>query len=986
MRRWKFIGFLLGTVTLSVAALWLRLGGWRAPVPPSLPSRAVERAPPPRTLELQPDRRGPRELTAGESHVYSFRLGSGWLLHLSLEQRGIDLVARVIDPGGAELFQVDSPNGTTGSEEVWLTADVSGEYRIMVEAPKGKGRYHARVAGRRPASADDRKNAEAERTYHQARMLVRTAAPGDRLKTMFRSAALAWKSLGRRQREADAWYRIGGLCSAAGDWRGALEAFHRSHDLYREAGARRFQALATGDLAEAYRRQGKLEESRRARTEASGLWRALKEPRNEAMSINEICQLDHLAGRGEEALECYDRVFESWKALKDRRKQGIVRVDQGTLYTSLAELRSALDSYRDALLLLTGPGNQDVRGAALTQLGNAYLRSVSPRAASRFREALALAREAGDRNGEASALNGMGLALQQSGKLGEAALPFRRALALFEQLGDLSGEATVWTNLGWLRLAQGEPRLALEAFQSSLEKAAASGNREAEAAALSGMARAERRRGNWIAARDRIERALDVVESVRADTGSPSENASRVGRSGLFVDVLKASYAASKQADYEFLIDLLMERHRLEPARGYDMPAFQAAERARARSLSDALAPRSGEMLPAALSLDEVRREVLDSDSVLLAYAPGEPRSHVWWVAREGYESFELPGRQELEAAARRLHGLGSRSGKSGLSLARRRAQELSRVLVGPVVHLLDHRRVLVVLPDVLGYVPFEALPEPSLRVDGAAWPVTLLDGREIVRIPSASVLLRLRAQRAGRATAPGLLAMMGDPVFSSRDDRLPKGGPTARETVDLPLLRYAGWEARAIAELARGGEVLSATGFDATREMALSGVLSRYRILHFLAHGLIDTQRPERSALVLSRFDRQGRPKPGRLQADEIRGLHLAADLVVLSACETGLGRELRGEGLVGLPHSFLAAGASSVIMSLWKVEDRATSVFMDRFYRELLANRRSPADALRTTQRALRRDPRWGAPSYWGGFVLQGDWINKNPPGGSP
>lgn len=986
MPRWRGIGLLLGAIALSLAVLWLRLHGRVAPSPPPIPTEKA-RAAPPQVLRLRPGSGETRDLTAGISHVYRFDLQAGWLLRVSLEQRGIDLLARVIAPDGAELFQVDSPTEAQGLEEVWIVAGPPGEYRIAVEAPRGKGSYRARIAEHCLASAGDRKNAEAERTYHQARMLAKTGAPRDRLETMFLAAARAWNSLGRHQREADAWDRIGGLCSKAGDWRGARDAYLRSHQLYHEVEARRFEALAAGNLADAWRQEGDLEESRRARTEAVRLWKVLKETKNETVSSNEICQLDHLAGRGEEALECYDRVFESWKALKEPRRQGIVRIDQGTLYTSLGDLSSALDSYREALSLLVGPDNQDARGAALTQLGNAYLRSGSPRAVSRFREALALARKAGDRNGEAAALNGMGLAWQQSGKLGEAALPFRRALALFEQLGDPSAQATVWTNLGWLRLSQGEPLPALEAFQKGLSQAAASGNREAEAAALSGMARAERRRGNWIAARDRIERALEVVESVRAGTGDPSEDASRVGRRGFFVDVLKASYAASKQADYEFLIDLLMERHRLETSRRYDVSAFQAAERARARSLSDALAPRRGERLPAALSMDEVRREVLDGDTVLLEYALGEPRSHLWWVAREGHRSFELPGRHELEDTARRLNELVRHSGRSGaLPPARRRSEELSRVLVGPVAHLLDGRRLLVVLPDVLSYVPFEALPDPSVQVDGTAWPVPLVGGREVVRIPSASVLLRLRAQRAGRAPAPGLLAVVGHPVFSPRDDRLPPGVPGGSEVDDLSLLPFAGREVRAIVELARGGEVLSATGFDATRELVLSGALGRYQVLHFLAHGLIDAQRPERSTLVLSRFDRRGRPRPGRLSADEIRDLRFTADLVVLSACETGLGRELRGEGLVGLPHSFLAAGASSVLVSLWRVEDRATSVFMDRFYRELLGNHVSPAAALRAAQLALRRDPRWGAPSYWGGFVLQGDWINKTPPGGSP
>jgi CHAT domain-containing protein len=153
--------------------------------------------------------------------------------------------------------------------------------------------------------------------------------------------------------------------------------------------------------------------------------------------------------------------------------------------------------------------------------------------------------------------------------------------------------------------------------------------------------------------------------------------------------------------------------------------------------------------------------------------------------------------------------------------------------------------------------------------------------------------------------------------------------------------------------------------------------MLSEYRIVHFASHGLLSVAHPELSGIVLTLVDERGRPQDGFLRLPDVYGLRLPADLVVLSGCQTGLGKEVRGEGLLSLTRGFMYAGAARVVSSLWKVDDRATAELMERFYRALRGPRRpSPAAALREAQAALARDPRWRAPYYWAGFVLQGEW----------
>jgi CHAT domain-containing protein len=163
---------------------------------------------------------------------------------------------------------------------------------------------------------------------------------------------------------------------------------------------------------------------------------------------------------------------------------------------------------------------------------------------------------------------------------------------------------------------------------------------------------------------------------------------------------------------------------------------------------------------------------------------------------------------------------------------------------------------------------------------------------------------------------------------------------------------------------------------FDASRATALSADLARARIVHFATHGVLDNEDPGLSGVMLSMFDAQGRPLDGFLRLRDIYTLRLPADLVVLSACSTALGRPVKGEGLVGVVRGFMYAGAQRVVASLWKVDDDATRELMSRFYVEMLQHQRSPASALRQAQLAVRQQDAWRSPFYWAGFVLQGEW----------
>lgn len=360
---------------------------------------------------------------------------------------------------------------------------------------------------------------------------------------------------------------------------------------------------------------------------------------------------------------------------------------------------------------------------------------------------------------------------------------------------------------------------------------------------------------------------------------------------------------------------------------------------------------------------------------------------------------------------------------------------ELSKLIIDPVASELGQKRLVVVADGALQLVPFAALPAPGslvvaqgaelTRVSTGAGtvhgPRLLIDEHEIISLPSASVLALQRHELRNRRPAPFAVAVLADPVFDDKDVRVAKatgiGNQHRKETAitgqvgeiipvpgehssssrlsnaklalsgalrdvgisgdgKLPRLSLSRQEARAIARAVSPGQTLSALDFKASRETATSPELSKYRIIHFATHGVLDLEHPELSGIVLSMVDEKGQPQDGYLRLHEIYNLNLPADMVVLSACQTGIGKQVKGEGLIALTRGFMYAGAARVVASLWKVDDAATSELMAEFYKQMFTNKLKPAAALRAAQVKMSQEKRWQSPYYWSGFFLQGEW----------
>ena len=404
---------------------------------------------------------------------------------------------------------------------------------------------------------------------------------------------------------------------------------------------------------------------------------------------------------------------------------------------------------------------------------------------------------------------------------------------------------------------------------------------------------------------------------------------------------------------------------------------------------------------PAPFDVGEFQKNILDDDSLLLEFSFGDEESYLWLVEKTEFGSFVLPPREQIESKIQTLRELlASREMLKDESIEDYQtrikkaeanyliiAKELSRDLFGQVADKFGNKRLIVVPDGKLGYFPVSALPLPNNENNE---PILL--SNEVIYEPSASTLSILAKNNQRKNPASKSLLIFSDPVFSADDSRLSpenKNDLSAQTGTDekfrfveslnsLARLDNSKTEADSIVDILGNSNADNFSGFTANREKLLNVNAADYKILHFATHGLIDESRPELSGIVLSRFDENGNKSDEFFRLHDIYGMNLNSDLVVLSACNTGIGKEVRGEGLMSLNNAFLSVGAKSVMSSLWKVEDGATLELMKNFYDAMANENLTPSKALQQAQIKMRRNGRYQSPFYWAAFTVQGDFRN--------
>jgi CHAT domain-containing protein len=365
-----------------------------------------------------------------------------------------------------------------------------------------------------------------------------------------------------------------------------------------------------------------------------------------------------------------------------------------------------------------------------------------------------------------------------------------------------------------------------------------------------------------------------------------------------------------------------------------------------------------------------IRRALIGNDGIVLEFSEGESKSYLWAITDSDVHCYFLPGRDSLDRLAREFTSeIADGKQSNGPEQTLRASRELGRLLLRPLSEHPGRNRLLVVADGALAVAPLAAVQVPDSATGDFKY---LIDSYEILMLPSVQSAIALRARAARHRPRIDGVAVFADAVYGPDDERVrgartkPSGGS------GLPRLAFSKAEAEDILAIQPSKSNLKALGFDARPDAVRKA--AGYRYLHFSVHAMTDAQHPEASSLVLSTVDPKGDARDGLLRLDGILDMPLRADLVVLSGCDTGTGREIRAEGIVGLTQAFLYAGAREAMSSFWPVNEFNTRELMKRFYAMLLKSGKTPSAALRDAQLSMKSTKAWEAPSAWAGFQVYG------------
>jgi CHAT domain-containing protein len=965
-----------------------------------------------------------RELAGGQTHSYQVTLTAGQYVRAMVEQKGIDVAMALFGPDGAKLAEIILPHTLQGRKVIIAVTATAGDHRLEVRSQKkdaAAGRYEVQILDLREATAEDRTRVAIRKLVAQA-MDLRLQGTAQSLNSAIEKLQEALpliRSIRDRYGESEALANMGAAYYALAEYQKTIDTITLALAIWQETGDRQGQAVAYSFIANSQNALGEWEKVIETLKNALLVYQAQGDRNSEAITLASISTFYSKVGDMEKALEYANLTLPIRREIGDRAAEALTLNTIGSIHNSTGDVRKAIEFYEQALVLRPFK-DRIIEANLLRNLGTANATVGDTQAALKYlKQALTLSRESGGRQGEAIALRGLGEVYRSLGQTAEALEYFNESLPITRAIGHREGEARSLHSIARTQrdLNQlGEARVNIEAAISIIESLRTripdQQQRSSYFASVSSyydlyidimMQQRNERDSEYLNAlafeaseRSRARSLLELLAEARIEI-----------RQGVDAELLRRERALqqSLNTSAEQQIRLLSGKHTAERAEAASRHvASLTAQLQEVRTQIRAASPRYAALTqPEPLSLKQIQEQTLDPETLLLEYSLGDKRSYLWTVSQTAITGYLLPSKAEIEAAAHHFYNLARSNAKS--EEIEQAATRLSQMLVAPALKDMSKPRLAIVADGALQYIPFAALPKPSAEgsdkqhASGTYQP--LITDYEIVMLPSASTLALLRQETRGRAASPKLVAVLADPVFDSQDVRVRRASAGATDSEKqstekdsallrsveetgvasgkwpLPRLLGTRREAQSILSLAPAKTRRQALDFEASRETALDPDLGQYQMVHFATHGLINNRHPELSGLVFSLADRQGRPQNGFLRLNEIYNLRLPAELVVLSACQTGLGKEVRGEGLIGLTRGFMYGGARRLTASLWQVDDAATSEFMGRFYRAMLGEKRlSPASALRAAQIEMSKQKQWRSPYYWAAFVIQGEW----------
>ncbi|MDX2034228.1 MAG: CHAT domain-containing protein [Blastocatellia bacterium] len=805
-------------------------------------------------------------------------------------------------------------------------------------------------------------------------------------------------------------------------YRTAAEAL----SLSRKRADRRGEARATNLLAVAAFHTNRTNEAIRYFKQASATADDAGILTIQARALARAGALLRLSGRYEDALFCVNEALRLYRRFRAPVGEVLMLSQLGAIYADTADFAKAAQLLQDALALAKRLSDPEPQAAILARLFVVEKGRGDLGAALEYgRQAEALFARLAPSLRTVELFYQLGTAHVALGQPQQALPRFEQALRIARELRAPQFAGVILGGLADVQLASGNASAALDSATmaiSTLQQGG--GSRHLETGFLATRAEAQRLLGRSAEALASYREALAALEQARA-LSIPTE-ISRAGivatRHQVFAGAIELMHSLSQPAEAfdvaeayhaRAFLDVLAESGiespgELGPAQQAqedrlfenisniqrqlwqtDLPAGEESrlnrQLAQAENALDLFRleqrradPRYNRINPPQLlTHGRIAADLLDAETALIEYVLGDKRSYAWVVFRGRIASVILPSAAELAAdvaacRAASFTRVSSATAAQAIVKLRGQSRRLYQKLFQPLEPHLAGARKLIIVPDgPLSYLPFEMLAGDPKRAASTA--PYLVERFSMSYAPSASALAALRSMRQHAAEAKGVIAF-GDPVYEKNETLDGASAGTADRGPELRRLPYTRTEVNEIAALFPVAERRVFLGAEANEANVKREPLQQYRYVHFATHALVDEARPARSRIVLS-LPADAR-EDGALQMSEVMRLKLQADLVALSACRTGLGQLLKGEGMIGLTRAFLYAGAESVAVSLWDVNDIATAALMKAFYKNLQQGLQKD-DALRQAKLALIRGPQlaWRHPYYWASFVLVGD-----------
>jgi CHAT domain-containing protein len=797
----------------------------------------------------------------------------------------------------------------------------------------------------------------------------------------------------------------------------AIPKFQEASRLFEAEGDRRQRARAFNQIGKIYVALGEKQKALQYFEQALALRRAINDPTEIGYSLINIGGVYAGLGQYPKGLEYYNQSLHLGKSANNRALTAKALSLMCEIYNTLEENQKALEYCDRSLQLSQAVDDRALAARTLTTLGRAHhALGDSPRALEYLDRSLLLSQALNNRSEEARTLTNIGRIYHALGENQKALEYFNRSLLLSRFIDNRTQKARTLASMATALRDQGQLREALDYIQAATQifdnLYYAIDNRDLKIQYFSTI-------------QYYYQLEIDLLMQLHRQSPTP-------GYDRLAFEVSERARARSLlQLLSESNIDLKLKKNSsLVTQERQILQSLKLLERQRSQLLDVNYSPTQVEELnqrsdrlvqqlknlavplraenpayaslkyPQPLTLPQIQQQILDTNTILLEYSLGPKRSYLWAVTKTKFFSYELPNSSKINATVNAYRTfLTNPSLSDRLQAVFQASLPVSQMLLKPVMSELGKKRLLVVTDGALQYLPFAALVHPSQTIGTTHAKQTnpfLLAEHEIVNIPSASTLAVLRDKQTPHKPAAKSIAIFADPVFSQNDERIPNNKvldrpqnvspnlnalPTSIQTLRSPAkferLRGTRQEAEQILKfIPEERNRFQAFDFNANKVNATRPDLNQYRILHFATHGIFDSLRPELSRIVLSTIDQQGNYQDGSLTLYDIFNLNLSSELVVLSACQTGLGQNIRGEGLVGLTRGFMYAGSPRVLVSLWSVNDESTADLMTRFYKVTLEQNLSPAAALRAAQIEMLQQPKWQSPYYWAAFTLQGEW----------